>query len=49
MIACVEPRRGAADDCPQAPEALQADMPVEVGSEKLDDEIALPLFRPARR
>ena len=33
--------------CPQTPEALQLDMPVEVAFEKLDDEITLPLFRPA--
>jgi hypothetical protein len=26
---------------------LQLDMPVEVAFEKLDDEITLPLFRPA--
>jgi hypothetical protein len=36
-------------DCPQTPEALQLDMPVEVTFEKIDDEITLPLFRPARR
>ena len=35
--------------CPQTPEALQLDMPVEVAFEKLDDEITLALFRPARR
>jgi uncharacterized OB-fold protein len=35
-------------DCPQTPEALQLDMPVEVAFETLDDEITLPLFRPAR-
>jgi hypothetical protein len=35
--------------CPQTPEALELDMPVEVAFEKLDDEITLPLFRPARR
>ena len=34
-------------DCPQTPEALELDMPVEVAFEKLDDEITLPLFRPA--
>ena len=34
--------------CPQTPEALQLDMPVEIAFEKLDDEITLPLFRPAR-
>src|SRR3954453_20711744 len=36
-------------DCAQTPEALELDMPVEVAFEKLDDEITLPLFRPARR
>jgi hypothetical protein len=36
-------------DCPQTPEALQLDMPVEIAFEKLDDEITLPLFRPAQR
>jgi hypothetical protein len=35
--------------CPQTPEALVLDMPVEIAFEKLDDEITLPLFRPARR
>ena len=35
--------------CPQTPEALQLDMPVEVAFEKLDDDLTLPLFRPARR
>jgi len=35
--------------CPQTPEALELDMPVEVAFEKLDDEITLPLFRPAGR
>jgi uncharacterized protein len=35
-------------DCPQTPEALPLDMPLEVVFEKLDDEITLPLFRPAR-
>jgi uncharacterized OB-fold protein len=34
-------------DCPQTPEALQLDMPLEVTFGKLDDEITLPLFRPA--
>src|SRR5580698_10522531 len=34
-------------DCPQTPEALVLDMPVEVAWEKLDDDITLPLFRPA--
>jgi len=31
---------------PQTPEALVLDMPLEVCFERLDDEIALPLFRP---
>jgi hypothetical protein len=35
-------------DCPQTPEALELDMPVEIAFEKLDDEITLPLFRPAK-
>ena len=39
----------APDDRPQTSEALELDMPVEVAFEKLDDEITLPLFRPARR
>jgi len=34
-------------ECPQTPEALVLDMPLEVAFEKLDDEITLPLFRPA--
>ena len=34
--------------CPQTPEALQLDMPLEVAFEKMDDEITLPLFRPAK-
>jgi len=34
-------------ECPQTPEALQLDMPLEVAFEKIDDEITLPLF--ARR
>ncbi|HVJ51687.1 MAG TPA: Zn-ribbon domain-containing OB-fold protein [Aliidongia sp.] len=33
--------------CPQTPEALQLDMPLEVGFEPLDDEISLPIFHPA--
>jgi hypothetical protein len=36
-------------DCPQTPEALLLDMPVEVAFAKLDDEITLPLFRPAAK
>ena len=35
-------------DCPQTPEALVLDMPLEVAFEKMDDEITLPLFRPAK-
>jgi uncharacterized protein len=35
--------------CPQTPEALALDMPVEIAFEKLDDNITLPLFRPAAR
>lgn len=33
--------------CPQTPEALQLDMPLEVAFEALDDKITLPVFRPA--
>lgn len=33
-------------DCPQTPQALQLDMPLEVTFEVLSDEIHLPLFRP---
>jgi len=32
--------------CPQTPEALQLDMPLQVTFEELSDEISLPLFRP---
>ena len=35
-------------ECSQTPEALVLDMAVEVAFEKLDDDITLPLFRPAR-
>ncbi len=35
-------------DCPQTPEALVLDMPLEVTFETLSDEIALPQFRPAK-
>jgi hypothetical protein len=35
-------------DCPQTPEALQLDMPLEVTYQKLDEQITLPVFRPAR-
>ena len=33
--------------CPQTPQALQLDMALEVTYEKQNDEISLPLFRPA--
>jgi len=35
-------------DCPQTPEALVLDMPLEVAFQKLDDSITLPVFRPAK-
>ena len=35
-------------ECPQTPEALQLDMRLEVTFEKLDDQITLPQFRPAK-
>ena len=35
-------------DCPQTPEALVLDMPLEVAFTVLDDDITLPLFRPAK-
>ena len=35
-------------DCPQTPEALVLDMPLEVAFQKLDDAITLPVFRPAK-
>ena len=31
----------------QTPEALQLDMPLEVVFQRMNDEISLPLFRPA--
>lgn len=34
-------------DCPQTPEALVLDMPLEVAFVPMDDSISLPLFRPA--
>jgi uncharacterized OB-fold protein len=34
-------------DCPQTPEALQLDMPLVVCFEEQNEEISLPLFRPA--
>jgi len=33
--------------CPQTPEALVLDMPLEVTFQKESDEISLPLFKPA--
>lgn len=35
-------------NCPQTPEALQLDMPLDVTFEKASDEISLPKFRPAK-
>ena len=35
-------------DCPQTPEALVLDMPLEVAFQKLDDAITLPVFKPAK-
>ncbi|MDR3536393.1 MAG: Zn-ribbon domain-containing OB-fold protein [Acetobacteraceae bacterium] len=35
-------------ECPQTPEALQLDMPVEVVFAPQNDTITLPLFRPAK-
>ena len=34
-------------ECPQTPEALQLDMPLEVVFSRQTDDIVLPLFRPA--
>jgi uncharacterized OB-fold protein len=34
--------------CEQTPEALVLDMPLQVAFEPLDEEITLPLFRPAK-
>jgi uncharacterized OB-fold protein len=34
--------------CPQTPEALQLDMPLEVTFEKASEEISLPKFQPAK-
>src|SRR3954470_991437 len=34
--------------CPQTPEALQLDMPLEVVFEKQNDTVTLPFFRPAK-
>jgi uncharacterized protein len=35
-------------DCPQTPEALQLDMPLEVVFKRENDEITLPMFRPVK-
>jgi uncharacterized OB-fold protein len=34
--------------CPQTPEALQLDMPLQVAFQKLDDKITLPVFQPSK-
>jgi uncharacterized OB-fold protein len=34
--------------CPQTPEALQLDMPLEVAFTSFSDDISLPLFQPAK-
>ena len=36
-------------DCPQTPEALQLDMPVQVSFARQTDHITLPLFAPVKR
>ncbi|MEJ8824495.1 OB-fold domain-containing protein [Variovorax humicola] len=36
-------------ECPQTPEALVLDMPLEVVFEKQSDAITLPLFKPAEK
>jgi hypothetical protein len=35
-------------ECPQTPEALQLDMPLEVVFEQQNDTVTLPFFRPAK-
>jgi uncharacterized protein len=35
-------------DCPQTPEALVLDMPLEVAFVPMDEQITLPFFRPAK-
>ena len=35
-------------DCPQTPEALELDMPLQVTFQKVTDDISLPKFRPAK-
>lgn len=34
-------------DCPQTPEALQLDMPLQVAFDRQNDDITLPVFKPA--
>lgn len=34
-------------DCPQTPDALVLDMPLEVAFQPVSDDISLPVFRPA--
>ena len=34
-------------DCPQTPEALRLDMPLQVKFERVSDQCVLPLFRPS--
>ncbi len=36
-------------DCPQTPEALVLDMPLQVAFTVLDDDITLPLFAPVKK
>ncbi len=35
-------------DCPQTPEALVLDMDLVLAATKMDDDITLPLFKPAK-
>ena len=35
-------------ECPQTPEALQLDMAVEIVFHKVNDDVTLPLWRPAK-
>jgi len=35
-------------DCPQTPEALQLDMALELAPTKVNDEISVPTWRPAK-
>lgn len=34
-------------ECAQTPEALQLDMPLEVGFQRMSESVSLPVFRPA--